>query len=399
MLGPAANHLIEVEDPGNFSWRRGNFGELTPLLGDGLITTDGETHDRARRIMMPAFHRRVMDAHVEVMVEETHRALDRWHPGGTVDVYAWIRELALRIAMRALLGLDPDARGDGHEAAEQFERALRLYGAGFLGRMLRGPGTPYTTMRDARERLDRIVYAQIAARRRRAVQPGGDRESQDALSMLLAARDEQGHGFTDRELRDHVVTLLFGGHDTSSSTLSFLLYELARHPEARAKVLTELDDVLGTDHPTTSQLLEDLPELDKALDETLRLYPPVWVSPRRADRAFEFAGHRLPAGTFLIASGYATHQLPDVWPDPERFDPERFAPHARKQIARGAYIPFGGGPRICIGKRFGQLVVKAVATGVLQRFHTELPPAHRLQLQLQPTISPRSALPLTVRPR
>jgi len=336
--------------------------------------------------MMPAFHHRHMGAYVDVMVQETRRALESWRPGAVVDVYGWIRELALRIAMRTLLGLNPDDRGSGHEAAVQFERALAFYGTDYWTRMLRGPATPWARMRSATRALDTIVYAEISRRRRR-----GGGEDDDVLGLLLAAGE-----FTDRELRDHIVTLLFGGHDTTSSTLSFLLYELARHPDVLARVRAEQDRVLAGEPPIADALLGGLPQLDMALDETLRLYPPVWVSPRRALEAFEFAGRRIPAGAFLMLSSYASHRLADVFAEPERFVPERFAPDARRALAPGAYIPFGGGSRICIGKRFGQLVVKAVATTVLQHVSWDVAPGYRLDVGFTPTLSPKGTLPMTV---
>jgi cytochrome P450 len=240
-------------------------------------------------------------------------------------------------------------------------------------------------MRAATRALDAIVYAEIARRRR------GGGEGDDVLALLLSSGD-----LTDRELRDHIVTLLFGGHDTTSSTLSFLLYELARHPDVLARVRDEQDGVLAGAPATADVLLGGLPELDMTLDETLRLYPPVWVSPRRAVDAFEFAGHRVPAGAFVMLTSYGSHRLPDVFPDPDRFVPERFAPEARRELPPGAYIPFGGGSRICIGKRFGQLVVKAVATTVLQQRSFEALPGYRLRHQFTPTLSPKGSLPLAV---
>jgi len=153
MLGPAANHFILVEHPEYFHWREGSFGDLIPLLGDGLLTIDGAYHDEARRIMMPAFHREQIMAATEVMFEEGEAALARWRPGETIDIYHWMRNVAMRIAMRALLGLDPDDRGQGAEAAEHFERALSYYGIDFHKRLLRGPGSPWRSMQRSRARL------------------------------------------------------------------------------------------------------------------------------------------------------------------------------------------------------------------------------------------------------
>jgi cytochrome P450 len=394
MLGPEANHFVTVSGADNFSWRRGMFGEhLIPLIGDGLITTDGEYHDRARKIMMPAFHRKRMDAAVEVMLDEADRALGVWAPGQTVDVYHWIRDLSMSIAMRALLGLDPRHGGIGHDAATAFERALSFYNTETWLMMARGPGSPWSRLQRARKALDRIVYREIARRRRDPA------DGEDVLSMLIAARDEDGEGFSDHEVRDQTMHLLFGGHDTSSSTLSFLIYELARHPEAADRIRAEQAHVLGGRAPTVEELMSELPELDMALDETLRLYPPVWFGPRMAVKDFEFQGHSVPAATHIMHSSWMSHRLPDVFPDPDAFIPERFTPEARSELPKGAYIPFGGGQRICIGKRFGQLVVKAVATSLLQRFEFELEPGYELKVDKLPTLSPRGGLPVVLSPR
>ena len=394
MLGPAANHFVTVTGADNFSWRRGMFGEqLIPLIGDGLITTDGEYHDRARKIMMPAFHAKRMDAAVEVMVDEAERAIGTWRSGDEVDVYHWMRDVSMSIAMRALLGLDPRQGGRGHEAAEAFERGLTFYDTETWWMLLRGPGSPWSRMKAAGRELDRIVYAEIA--RRRSEGTDGD----DVFSMLLSTRDEDGEGFTDRELRDQLMHLLFGGHDTGSSTLSFLLYELSRHPEVLARVVAEQDRVLGGRPPTFEQLAKEMPQLDMAFDETLRLYPPVWFGPRMAVKDFEFDGYRIPAGTHIMHSSWTSHRLPEVFPDPEAFIPERFTPEARAALPKGAYIPFGGGQRICIGKRFGQLVVKAVATTILQRYRCELQPDYELEVDKLPTLSPRGGLPMVVSER
>jgi cytochrome P450 len=395
LIGPEANHFVTVSGAENFSWRLGMFGEqLTPLIGAGLITTDWEYHDRARRIMMPAFHRHRLDGAVAVMIDESERALGEWQSGARVDFYEWVRELAMNIAMRSLVGLDPRAGGIGHRAAAVFERALAYYDTESVLTLLRGPGTPWARMQANRRRLDEIIYARIAERRATVTHDGGD-----ILSMLLEARDEQGLGFTDGEVRDQLMHLLFGGHDTTSSTVSFLAYELGRHPDVLERVLGELDTVLAGRAPTAEQLLNDLPYLSMAIDETLRLYPPVWFGPRMSVREFSFGGYTIPAGVHVIHSSWVSQRLPEVFPNPEAFIPERFAPEARRELPQGAYIPFGGGQRVCIGKRFGQLTVKAVAATVLQRFTFEPAAGYELRISKVPTLSPAGGLPVLIRGR
>jgi cytochrome P450 len=392
MLGPAANRYITVEHPENFLWRDGHFGQLAWLMGDGLLTIDGGYHDRARRIMMPAFHRERLEPTVEIMVAEAERAMREWRPGTTVNIYEWMRVLAMRIAMRGLFGLDPDDHDSGAAMARRFERALTFYGTSGPSRLLRGPGTPYGRMRKASAGLDEIVYSEIARRR-----ADPDPDHTDVLSMLIEAEDEDGSRLSDDEIRDQVMTLLFAGHDTSTSTVTFLLYELARHPDVLARLQEEQERVLGGEPPGFAQLHGQLPELDMAVDETLRLYPPAWVGPRKTVREFEFEGRQVPARAYINYSSWASHRLPDVFPDPEAFIPERFTPERKAALPKGAYVPFGGGSRICIGKRFGQTEVKVVATTILRRFRLELVPGRTMTVRQMPTLSPREGMPMAVR--
>ncbi len=394
MLGPEANHFVTVGRPDLFRWREGSFGDLVPLLGDGLLTTDGDFHDRARRIMVPAFHQEQIALAVDAMRSETEAALDQLRPGETIDFYAWMRELAMRIAMRSLLGLDPARSATGARAAQLFERALGFYGIDYPLRMLRGPGTPFRKLLAARAELDEIVYSEIAERR---AQPSA--EAGDILTLLLQARGDEGEAFTDREVRDQVTTLMFAGHDTTTSTVSFLVYELTKAQREMDLTLAELDERLGPRAPEPAELNGGLPYLELVLAETLRLYPPAWIGPRRAIRSFEFAGQPVPRGAYVNYVSWASHHLPDVFENPERFEPERFEPERRKALPRGAYVPFGGGSRICIGKRFGETEVKVIAAMLLQRFRLEVPSDYELAIRQMPTLSPKHGLPVVVRPR
>jgi len=394
MLGPEANHFVTVAHPENFHWRESSFGDLIPLLGDGLLTIDEDYHDRARAIMMPAFHREQIEAATAAMTIEADLAIGALPVGEVVDVYEWMRNLAMRIAMRALLGLDPDEAGKGAAAAEHFERALSYYGIDFHLRLLRGPGSPWQKMNRSRAILDEIVFGEIARRRAR---PDSDRR--DILSLLVAARGAGGEEFSDQEIRDQVMTLMFAGHDTSTSTLTFMLHELARHPEVLRHLHEEQDRVLGDAGPTPQQLEKEMPYLEMVLDEVLRLYPPAWIGPRRAVREFEFGGYTVPRGAYVNYCSWASHRLPEVFPEPEAFIPERFTRERKAALPRGAYVPFGGGSRICIGKRFGQTEVKLVATKLLQRLRMEALPGRTVTIRQMPTLSPQGGLKMRVKDR
>jgi len=199
---------------------------------------------------------------------------------------------------------------------------------------------------------------------------------EDILSLLLEATDEDGATLSKRHIRDEVMTLMFAGHDTTTSTVAFLFHELARNPGL-------------ADDPSF--------DLGQAIDETLRLYPPAWIGPRRSIEPFAFAGMRLPGGVPVNYCSWASHRLPDVWPDPDAFRSERFAPGNRERIAKGAYVPFGGGSRMCIGMRFGLAEVGVIAAAILERFRLELAPDYRLVTRQMPTIGPKHGMPMVPR--
>jgi cytochrome P450 len=328
------------------------------------------------------------------MTIEADQAIDSLPVGEVVDIYEWMRNLAMRIAMRALLGLDPDEAGKGAAAAEHFESALGYYGIDFHLRLLRGPGSPWRKLVSSRAVLDEIVFDEIA-RRRTHPDPG----RRDILSLLVGARGEGGEEFSDTEIRDQVMTLMFAGHDTSTSTLTFMLHELARHPEVTRQLHEEQDRVLKGQPPTALQLEKEMPYLDMVLDEVLRLYSPAWIGPRRAIREYEFGGYTVPKGAYVNYCSWASHRLPEVFPQPEAFIPERFTRERKAALPRGAYVPFGGGSRICIGKRFGQTEVKLVATMLLQRLRAESLPGRVVTIRQMPTLSPLGGLRMRLEPR
>jgi cytochrome P450 len=395
MLGPAANHYITVSHANNFRWRESHFRDLIALLGDGLLTTDDPYHRRARGIMLPAFHRERIAASIGVMVEETERALEQWAPGTQIDLYGWTRRLATRIAMKALFGIDPDGPAAREiDAAAMFEQALAFYASGYEYRFIRAPRSPWARLQQASKALNRLLYAQIA--RQRATGERGE----DVLSLLLDAEDEDGTKLADEQVRDEMMTLLFAGHDTTTSTVAFMFYELARHPHLADDLVAEQGQLLKSGTPNAGQLMSgELERLEMTLEETLRKYPPAWIGPRKSVESFEFEGKTVPANAYVNYCSWASHHLPDVFAEPEAFRPERFDAEARAEIPKGAYIPFGGGSRTCIGMRFGQLEVRTIATLIASRYTLELPSDFALEFRQMPTISPKRGMPMTVRER
>ena len=390
MIGPQANHHMLVSHASNFSWREGHMGDLTALLGDGLLTIDGEFHRRSRKIMLPAFHHEAIAAALAAMSDEIDRAIEGWRDGSRVDIYHWTRRLALRIALRALFGFDPDSAGTRTDLARDFELGLGFWSRDYFLQVLRGPRTPFARMQAARAELDAVIFEEIGRRRR------SNERGPDLLSLLLDATDEEGDQLTDQQVRDEVMTLLFAGHDTTTSTVGFMFYELARHPD----VVAELRDEVDGGPPDAGMLMSGQPGLlEMVLEETLRMYPPAWIGPRRSIASFEFAGKMVPGNAYVAYSSWVSHHLAEVFPEPDQFRPERFAPDAKTALPKGAYVPFGGGSRICIGMRFGQLEVKAIAAELLQRFDFELEDGYTLRTRQMPTIGPRDGMPLIVRRR
>ncbi len=231
-ISPKATHQILVSDADAFSWRESRFGDLWPLLGDGFFAIDGEYHRQSRRLLLPAFSADAVKGVATRMVQEAVAAVDALQPSVRLDLNAWIRELAMRIAMRALAGIDAPS-GDADTFAHEFERALSFHGNALPLQMLRGPRTPFAAMQQARRRLDALLEAEVT-RRREAGDPGPG-----VIGMLLAATDGDGAPLPMGTVRDQTMSLLFAGHDTTTSTVSFMFYELARQPELLDRLLAE----------------------------------------------------------------------------------------------------------------------------------------------------------------
>jgi cytochrome P450 len=390
-VGAEVNHQILVTDFDAFSWREGRFADLWPLLGDGMLNIDGAYHRDFRMLMLPAFHREYVAGVAETMIDEAIAAADALREGQVVEIYHWTRELALRIALRGLLGLDGTG-GREQPLAEAFEESLAIHGAPIVLQLLPLPRTPLARAIAAGKRLDALVRAEIAERRRRG-DPG-----RGVLGLLLSATDDSGSPLAAGVVRDQAVTLLFAGHDTTTTTFTFLLHELGRTAPALRAVEAELDQVLGGRDPTPGDLDgQKLPVLERTLKETLRCYPAAWVGPRRTTRDVTLGGMPVPAEIGVQYSSWATHHLPQLYPDPFRFDPDRFLPEREAALPRGAYIPFGGGSRMCLGKRFGEYELRALATVLLSRVRLEPVSTADPQIVTTPTLGPKNGLQFVVR--
>jgi cytochrome P450 len=363
---------------------------LRPLLGDGLLTADAEPHKRHRKLLAPAFAPRRLASYGAVMVEETAIQTARWSPGDRIDIAAEMMEMTLAIAGRTLFGVD--VRGEASTVSRALELAMRSMVGNLTSPVRLGYRWPlprHLRMKRAVQLLDDVVYRLIAEGRKL----GNDRG--DVLSMLLLARDEDdGTTLSDRQVRDEVMTLLLAGHETTANTLTWTHFELGRHPDARARLEAEVQAVCGQRTITT----EDLPALPwtaAVVDEAMRLHPPAYMVGRETLTELELGGHLLLAESVVVVNIRAIHRRADYFPDPLAFRPERMLPEAKKARPRHHYLPFGAGPRVCIGSHFALMEAQLALATMVQR--ARLRP---LKTTVEPeplvTLRPRGGMPAIV---
>jgi cytochrome P450 len=351
----------------------------------GLFHVNSDEHRKHRRLLMPAFAKTRIEAYRDDMVRIAGDVLDQYRPGETRDVHADMTELTLRVATKTLFGEDEGERGTA--LARQMQRwLLTMMSPGML---LRAdvPPLPYWRFLNLTREIDRETQAILHDRRKRA--PGAD-----MLSMLLAARDEDGSALDEDELVGHTGVIFAAGHETSTNALAWTLLLLAQHPE----VLRDLDDELATLHgaPPSVDDLAKLGLLDGVVKESMRLLPPVPLHPRIVAKDSELGGHTLPAGSEVFLSIFHMHHDPAVFPDPEAFRPRRWET-AKPTVYE--YNPFSAGPRMCIGASFAMMEIKIVLAMLLQRFRLELPSGSRIDQRVAITMAPASGLPMIVRTR
>lgn len=366
---------------------------LSRVVGDGLVTSDGEVWRRQRRLVQPAFHRERIAAYAEAMVDRADRAVAHWREGEVRDVHGEMMRLTLEIVCRALFKADvSDAVRDVGEALSvaREEANTRLNTLLFLvPAFVPTPGN--LRLKRAVRRLDRVVYGLIEQRRAK-----GDGDD-DLLGMLLRARDE-GSGMTDRQLRDELMTLFLAGHETTAIALTWAFYLLAQHPEAEATLHAELASVLRGGRPTADDAAR-LVYTEHVIWETLRLYPPVIALGRQALRDCEIGGVPIRKGSILLLSQWVLHRDPRYFTDPERFDPGRWADGLAARLPRFAYFPFGGGPRSCIGASFAMLEAVLVLATIAHRYRLRIAPEERVGLDPSATLRPKGGLRMVLAAR
>jgi cytochrome P450 len=369
------------------------------IFGNGLFTNDGESWLHQRRLMQPSFHHRRLASFGRLMSEATVAMLERWQSSNAgeapVDISQEMMRLTLRIAGLALFA---------HDLTNDVDRVGRTFTTldPLISRYTSFPFPPLWVPTPHNRRLlaglntlNTVIYALINERRK---QPA-DTDAPDLLSMLLSARDEEtGLGMSDQQLRDEVLTLLLGGHETTAMALTWTWYLLSQHPEVECRLHAELDSVLSGQRPSVEHL-DALPYTRMVIQEAMRLYPPVFGFTRFATASDEIGGYPVPAKSIIFLSAYCTHRHPACWEEPEVFDPQRFTPERSTGRPRFAYFPFGGGPRQCIGNTFAMMEAQLVLATIAQRYSLHLVPGHPVVPQVLLTMRPRYGLPMTLQPR
>ncbi len=385
---PALANEVLVARDSSFKKSPGLTVFMRPVLGNGLLTSERELHDKQRKLLAPAFaHKRIV-GYAETMAARAARFADGWKENERVDIAEAMMKLTFEIVGKTLfdteVGSDADIVGEAveiamHQAVSQLAAAIPI--PPFV------PTLGNLRYKRAVNRLDEIIYRIIRDRR----SAGGDRG--DVLSMLIAARDEAGVAMTDRQIRDEAMTLFLAGHETTANGLAWAFYLLARNPEARERLEAEVD-ALG--HTPTYDDLKQLPYTLAVFKEAMRLYPPVYILARRATEDTVVGERRIVKGSIVLINIIGIHRQPDVWSDPSRFDPTRFLGERERQIPRGAYLSFSVGPRVCIGNHFALMEAHLILATIARRLRFGLERTEPAGLQQLITLRPKDGLPARV---
>lgn len=377
---------VLISNASAFDKRHSAFQRLSLLLGDALLTSDGERWRRQRRMVQPAFARARLIEYSTVMAEEAAKLLERLPRAQVLDISREMNALTLRIVTRTLFGLELEENGEAGRAMRELNRwfavpplFLRLV-PGMQARVERA----MTTLDAKIEQLIEEKRAQLVRDPERCT---------DLLSALLATRDEDGSSLSARELRDQMLTLYLAGHETTSQALTFTFYLLAHHPHAQATLHAELDRVLQGRTPTYEDL-EHLPYTEQVLKEALRLYPPAPAIPRHIASDTVLGNYPVKHGSEVVLWTYLIHRDPRYYPDPDRFLPERFAPEQENTRPKGSYLPFGAGQRACIGQAFAMIEAQLIIATLASKLRFEYAGTRPMRVRPGVTISPRGGMPM-----
>ena len=389
------DHAKHVLAENHANYRKGiGLVHARRALGDGLLTSEGEQWRSQRRAVAPVFQRERISQAASVIVEETDRLLARWRarPGETVDLVAEMTRLTLGVLGRSLLRVD---LGSSEPIGRAFEAVQDQAMFEMVTLSVVPPWVPLPRQlrfRRARRELDRLVGRLVSGR------AGADPTADDLLARLLRSTGEEPDpSARRRQLRDELVTLLLAGHETTASTLGWTCYLLERHPEVYRRVHLEAVEVLGDRLPGYQDLTR-LPYTTRVIEEAIRLYPPVWMLTRRAVDHDRIGDYRVPAGSDVLICPYTLHRHPRFWDDPDSFDPDRFTPERAAARPRYAYIPFGAGPRVCVGSHLGVMEAVLVVAMVAREFRLRRPSGAPVVPEPMLSLRLKGGLPMVVAP-
>jgi len=406
-IGPQQLYLVVHPDgikhvlQDNFhNYKKGeNFKDkdFTLLVGNGLINSEGDAWRGQRRLMQPAFHHRQhIAAMVTLMTQVIEDLLETWHSieNAQIDIAAEMLELSQKIVIKALLSLDPNSQ-ETAQIIQAWHTVLAFHTEriwAFFKIPLSVPTLKNVRFLQAVQTIDKIVYRIINERQQT------DNNYDDVLSILMSAYDESGKSLSNELLRDEIVALFVAGFDTSATALGWVWYLLSSYPSVEAKLQAELTEVLSGRTPT----YEDIPRLKYTkmlIQEAMRLYPPVWILSMTNIADDEICNYQIPAGSMIVLSPYVTHHHPDFWDNPEEFEPERWLPERCVDRLRYAYLPFGGGPRQCLGDVFVTTEIQLILAMVSQKFRLNLVPGHPVEIDTRLAMRSRHGLMMTLEPR
>ncbi|AFY45902.1 cytochrome P450 [Nostoc sp. PCC 7107] len=366
---------------------------LKTLLGEGLLTAEGESWFWQRRLAQPVFHQKRINVYSQIMVDYTNQMLQTWGDGETHDIHADMMGLTLEIVMKCIFSAEVDA-GEAKVVAHALDVAMNWFESKRKQNFLVWewfPRPENINYRQAIAQMDEAIYKLIQARR------NSKEKTNDLLTMLMEAKDEQtGQQMDDKLLRDEVATLMLAGHETTANTLSWTWMLLSQNPQVREKLQSELDQVLQGKSPT----LEDLGKLvytQQVIKESMRLYPPVSLMGREAAVDTQIGDYEIPQGTSIMISQWVMHRHPKYFENSEVFQPERWTEELEKQLPKGVYIPFGDGPRICIGKGFAQMEAALLLATIAQNFQIDLVPGYPIVPQPSITLRPENGLKVEIK--
>lgn len=362
------------------------------FLGEGLLTSEGDFHRRQRRLAQPAFHRQRVNAYAAVMTEYAERRAGRWRDGETLDMSEEMMGLTLAIVGKTLF--DADVESEAKEIGEALTSVMKLFDritTPFPELLNKLPLPSNYRFLKARKRLDDTIYRIINERR------AGGEDRGDLLSMLLLAQDEEGDGgsMTDLQLRDEAMTIFLAGHETTANALTWAWYLLSQHAEVEARLHAEVDSVLGG-RTATSDDVARLRYSEMVFAEAMRLYPPAWTIGRRALADYKLDKYTIPADAIILMSQYVMHHDARYYPDPFKFDPERWTTEAQAARPKFSYFPFGGGPRVCIGEGFAWMEGVLLIATLAQRWRMRLAPGQRVEPKPMITLRPKYGMRMSV---